>query len=225
LETAYGSAGDASAAVERALHRANRTDFPVSIPEILAFARAGLLPVLSDDLGPRLAMAVLDDFLAKHEERSGIRKKDAPASSAPASAKKPLGRIAVRPRKVAEPRRARLLLVDADRVGRTALARALLREGFEVAAVGSLEELGQLVRSGEGVDVVVLDDRHPGRLLVTETVVDGFPAASLVVRSNDEGTTRSLLGALGVTELEVVACGASSDAVVQAVLKAAGASK
>jgi CheY-like chemotaxis protein len=223
MTNAYGSAVDAHAALERALHRTTRKDLPATIPELLTFLRAGLLPVLSEDLGPRLAMAVLDDFIAKHEERSGIRKKDAPPpSSSPAPT--PLGRIAVRPRRSAaakSPHRTRVLLVDADRIGRTALARALLREGFEVATVGSLEELGEVVRSGEELDVVVLDDRHPGRLLAMETVVDGFPAASLVVRSAEEGATRSLLGALGVSEVDVVACSASSEAVVAVVVKAA----
>lgn len=229
MTTAYGSADDAHAALERALLRSSRKELPATIPELLTFLRAALLPVLSDDLGPRLAMAVLDDFIAKHEERSGIRRKDAGGAPAPApSAPRPLGRIAVRPRKPPQaqaPHRTRVLLVDADRVGRSALARALLREGFEVATVGSLEELGEIVRSGEALDVVVLDDRHPGRLLVIETVVDGLPGASLVVRSAEEGASRSLLGALGVSELEVVGCTASSDAVVQAVLRAAGRAK
>jgi CheY-like chemotaxis protein len=224
MTTAYGSAADAHAALDRALHRTNRKELPASIPELLTFLRAGLLPVLSDDLGPRLAIAVLDDFVAKHEERSGIRKKDLPPAPASAPAPMPLGRIAVRPRKSAPAKaahRTRVLLVDSDRIGRAGLARALLREGFEVATVGSLEELGEIVRSGDELDVVVLDDRHPGRLLVMETVVDGIPGASLVVRSAEEGATRSLLGALGVSEVEVVACSASSEAVVAVVVKTA----
>jgi hypothetical protein len=220
LEAAYGSAEGARAAVERALHIAKRAAFPPSVPELLTFVRAGLLPVLSEDLGPRLAMTVLDDFIAKQEIRSGVRTKEA-TSTPPRGT--PVGRISVRPRGAVEPRRLRVLLVDADRVGRSALARALVRESCQVTAVGSLDELGQFVRSGEDLDVAVIDDRHPSRLLAMETVVDRFPGVSLVVRSAGEGATRTLIGALGVARFAVLPGHASSEELVEAVLEVAPA--
>jgi hypothetical protein len=228
LEAAYGSADDARAAIDRALHHAKRTEFPASMPGLLAFVRAGLVPVLSEDLGPRLTMIVLEDFIAKQEVRSGVRAKEpiswAPpttrtATPAPPSA--PIGRVAVRPRGSERPSRLRVLLVDADVVGRSALARALLRENCRVTAVGSLEELGQVLRSREDLDVAVL----PARLLVMETVLERFPTVSLVVRSAGDAATRTLIGALGVERFEVLPGDATSEALVEAVLKVAAVAR
>jgi CheY-like chemotaxis protein len=218
LEAAYGSAEDAGAAIQRALHRAKRAEFPTSIPEILTFLRAGLVVVLSEDLGPRLTLTVLDDFIEKLEVRSGVGVKQ---PEPPPSPRVPVGRITTRPRSSTRARSLHVLLVDADPVGRSALARALLRERYRVTAIGSLEELGEVVRSDEELDVAVLDDRHPARLVVMETVVDRFPAAALVVRSAQGAATRALLGAVGVGRFEVLSGTASSDALLEAIRKVA----
>ena len=220
LEGAYGSAEDARAAIERALVHAKRAEFPASVPEIMVFVRAGLVPVLSEDLGPRLTILVLDDFITKQQARSGVRVKGE-ASEKP----KPLGRIAVRSRE-APPRagRPRVLLVDADPLGRSAAARALLRENCQVTAIGSLEELGVVTRADGDFEVAVLDDQHPAKLLILEVVVERFPTASLVVRGVAAQATRSALGVLGVKEFELVPSHASSQALVDAIRKvAAGA--
>jgi CheY-like chemotaxis protein len=224
LEGAYGSADDAKAAIERALRRANRAEFPATIPEILTFVRAGLVLVLSQDLGPRLTMTVLDEFIEKLEVRSGVGVKEPekkPAPEPPQSSRLPIGRITTRPRGSTKTS-LRVLLVDVDPIGRAALARALLRGSCRVTAIGSLEELGEVVRSGEALDVAVLDDRHPARLLVMETVVDRFPTAAVVVRSAKEAATRGLLDAIGVAKFEVLSAHASSDALLDAIKKAAG---
>jgi CheY-like chemotaxis protein len=218
LDWAYGSADGAQAAIDRALRRAKQAEVPASAPEILTFVRSGLLPVLAEDLGPRRTVTLLDEFIAKHEARSGIREKDPESSATPSSG------VAVAPRGSAQTHLLRVLLVDADPVGRSVLARELRRESCHVTAVGSLDELGPVVRSDADLDVAVFDDRHPARILIMEAVVERFPAVSLVVRSAGEAATRTLLGALGVTQFEVLSCHASSDALVDAILKvAAGA--
>jgi CheY-like chemotaxis protein len=213
LEAAYGSSDDAHTAIERALLRAKRSRFPESVPEVIAFVRAGLVLVLSEDLGPRLTMTVLDDYIGKLEVRSGIRasKRDSPPST-------PRRRAATPPRGAVQPRRLRVLLVDVDPVGRAALARALVRENCEVTSAGSLEELGQVIRTGEDLDVAVLDDLQPARLVVMQMIVDRFPAVSLVVRSAGIAATRTLLGALGVTRFEVLPGVTPAEALVDAIL-------
>ena len=187
LVGAYASAEDAQAALHRALHHAMRHELPTSVPELLTFVRAGLLPVLSADLGPRLTMSLLDDFIRRHENRSGVRE-----------------------------RSLQVMLVDTDRLGRSVLARALLRERWHVTVVDSLEELGELARSGEVVDVAILDGRHPAKLLMLEMMVDHFPSAALVVRSAGEGATCKLLQALGVASFEMLPLDASSETIVEA---------
>ena len=212
LEAAYGSADDARAAIERALHRSSRTELPAAIPELLAFVRTGLIPVLSDDLGPRLTMTVLEDFITVHEVRSGVREKEPPTPV-------PLGRVDVRSRSSTKEERLRVLLVDADRIGRPALARALVRWGCQVTVVDSVEELGQVARSGEAIEVALFDGQHPAKLLLMELAVEHFPGVALVVRSAGEAATRAVIGALGVTRFEVLARDASTDGLVTAVLK------
>lgn len=182
LTAAYGQAEDAQAAIERALVDAGRTELPECGPELLAFLRAHLVPILSSDIGPRLTMALLDDFIAKHEARSGVRDKEA----AP------------------ETRRRSVLLVDPDRVGRPAIARALLRAGCHVTVVDSPLQLEDLSAAGEKVDVAVVDAMHPARLPLLEAIIERFPAARLVVRSDSEEGTRDLLTGLGASRFEVV---------------------
>ncbi|HEY8091147.1 MAG TPA: hypothetical protein VIF09_24960, partial [Polyangiaceae bacterium] len=71
------------------------------------------------------------------------------------------------------------------------------------------------------IDLALLDDRHPARLVVMELVLDRFPAVSLVVRCSGKDATRALLGALGATRFEVVDADVSSEALVDAIRKVA----
>ena len=182
LASAYGSIGDAQTVIGRALEEGGRTELPTSEPELLAFVRAHLLPILSADIGARLTMALLDDFIAKHEVRSGVRDKKAP-----------------------EARRRSVILVDPDRVGRPAIARALLRAGCHVAAIDSTRQLDELAAAGETVDVAIVDAMHPARLALLEGIVERFPEARLVVRSDSAEGTRDLLHGLGASRFDVVA--------------------
>lgn len=205
LEAAYGSTDDGRAALERALRGAERTELPASVSDLLSFVRTGLLPVLSEDLGPRLTMTLLEDFIAAYEIRTGVTVKES----------------ATRARVTPRPREQRVLLVDADRVGRTTLARGLARQKCLVTIAASLEELGQIARSGEEIDTAVLDGRLSSRLLFMEVIADRFPGVSLVVRTDAEDTTRTLLHALGVERFELVPVEASVDTLVAAVLRVA----
>lgn len=181
LASAYGALEDAQAVIERALVDGGRSELPASGPELLAFVRAHLVPILSSDIGPRVTMTLLDDFIAKHEARSGVRDKEA-----------------------RETRRRSVLLVDPDRVGRPALARALLRGGCHVTVVDSAAQLEELSAAGERVDVAVVDAMHPARLPLLEGIVERFPGARLVVRSDSGDDTRDLLTGLGATRFEVI---------------------
>jgi CheY-like chemotaxis protein len=182
LGSAYGSTDDARAVIDRALANGGRTDLPTAGPELLVFLRAHLVPILSTDIGARLTMTLLDDFIAKQEARSGVRDKDAP-----------------------EARRRTVLLVDPDRVGRPAIARALLRAKCHVMVVDSAQQLEELAASGEPIDVAVVDVMHPARLALLVGIVESFPEARLVVRSDSGDDTRDLLHGLGATRFEVVA--------------------
>jgi len=188
LASAYGSTEDAQAALDRALADGDRTELPTSGPELLAFVRAHLLPILSADIGARLTMALLDDFVAKHEVRSGVRGKE------PTVAR----------RAAPETGAANVILVDPDRVGRPAVARALLRAGFHVTAIDSTRQLEELSAAGEKVDVAIVDVLHPARLALLEGIVERFPEARLVVRSDSGEGTRDLLQGLGAARFDIL---------------------
>jgi CheY-like chemotaxis protein len=181
LGAAYGSTEDAQSVIDRALMDGGRTELPTSGPELLAFLRAHLVPILSVDIGARVTMALLDDFIAKQEARSGVRDKD-----------------------VSEARRRTVLLVDPDRVGRPAIARALLRARCYVAVVDSPPQLEELAAAGETVDVAVVDVMHPARLALLVGIVERFPDARIIVRSDSGDETRDLLHGLGATRFDVV---------------------
>lgn len=198
LASAYGSPEEARVVVDRALTVAGRTDLPAAGPELLAFVRAHLLPILSADIGPRLTMALLDDFVAKHEERSGVRDKGAPAS-----------------------RRPSVVLVDPDRVGRPALARALLRAGCHVTVVDSAHQLEEIAAAGEVVDVAIVDVMHAARLPLLEGIVEHFPSARLVVRSDAEEGTSDLLQGLGARRFEIVPRGTTAQALASTASRSA----
>jgi hypothetical protein len=215
LEVAYGSADEARWALERALRHASRDELPSSAPAILAFVRTGLVAVLTDDLGPRLAMTLVDDFIADQEVRSGVRERPElpPLPTSPNAS-----HVRVRQPPAPRPRRPHLLLVYADHVGRPALARALLRAGCQVTVVDSVEELGVVIRSRDEVDVAIVDGGHPAKLLLMELIVDRFPKVALIVRSSGEAATRALLGALGVARFDVLPGDASWETLIDAVL-------
>lgn len=181
LASAYGVPEDAQAAIERALEDGGRTELPEAGPELLAFVRAHLVPILSSDIGPRLTMALLDDFVARHEARSGVRDKEA-----------------------TEARRRSVVLVDPDRIGRPALARALLRAGCHVTVVDAPGQLEELSAAGEKVDVAVVDVMHPARLPLLEAIIERFPQARIVVRTDSGEDTGDLLTGLGATQFDVV---------------------
>jgi hypothetical protein len=93
-------------------------------PEIVAFVRAHIVTRLTDQIGPRLTMAMLDDLVDKlgveDENPSGEVQTSVPP---PASTPRPIARM--RPRPGSSPRvkpRYSVVLVDADRVGRSTLA-------------------------------------------------------------------------------------------------------
>lgn len=187
LEVAYGSADGARAALQKALQQVMRHELPATVPELVSFVRVGLLPVISTDSGSRLTITLLDDFIQRHEVRSGVRE-----------------------------RSDHVLLVDTDRLRRSVLARALLRDKWQVTVVDSVEELGELARSGQGVHVAILDGRHPAKLLLMEMMVEHFPDVSLVVRSEGEAATCKVLQALGIQSFEVLPAAASSEELVEA---------
>jgi hypothetical protein len=213
LEMAFGSMEPVGAIVAQALIVAGREELPPTPGELVAFVRAHLLTPLSDHIGPRLTMALVDDLIAQVDPSAAhVADPSIPPSSMP----RPV-RAALRERSGPAPVRRGVLLVDADRVGRTAVARALLRASWEVTVVDSPEDLEAALGSGDRIDVVLVDATHPRAQAVVEAVAGVRPDVAVVARSGDAIRTRAVLAGLGVTRLEVRSREAPAEELVDAV--------
>jgi hypothetical protein len=219
LEMACGATEPAIEAIRQAMVLAGREDLPLTGPEIVTFVRAHLVTLLSDQIGPRLTMAMLDDLLDKlgveEVDPLGDMQSSVPP---PASIGRPIARV--RPRAGSSPRvkpRFSVVLVDADRVGRSTLARALLREKWDVTAMDTAADMVSALQAGEPVDVLLIDAHHADLETILAAVVSARPNAAVVIRSWDVARSRALLAAHGVARGEV----RSHDAPTEELLEAA----
>jgi hypothetical protein len=222
LEMAFGSATAAHDALAGALVLAGRSDLPPTAPELVAFVRAHLLPTLSDQIGARLTMALIDDLVEKLEPgRASSTEDSAPPSSMP----RPIARIGPAPPSNSDIRRAKLgvVLVDADRVGRTAVARAFLRAHWDVTVVESAADLASLLDSGDPLDAAVVDAAHPATQAILDELLSNRPDAVVVVRSSDAIRTRAHLGDIGVKRFDVRAREAPAEELIDTIKRARGA--
>jgi hypothetical protein len=216
LEMAYGSAVSAEVAIAHALSLAGRDELPAAAVDVISFARAHLTATLTAEVGPRLTMALLDDLVARLEPS------DADAASVPpVSMPRPVARVrlapASRPRVVTHPR---VVLVDADRVGRTVLARAMVRADWEVTVVESVADLAAMLASGDPVDAAIVDAQHPSAHTIVEALAVERPGVTVVARSADAASARALLTSLRVTRQDVRSRDAPPEELIEAVRRA-----
>ena len=218
---AYGGVDGARAAVAQALALAGREELPTSGSELVAFVRAHLLESLTEQVGPRLTMALLDDLAGQLDPTTVPPPPDSQAP--PSSVPRPVARIAMHP--VSAPRvrglRLGVLLVDTDRVGRTTLARALLRAESNVTLVDTVADLVAVINADEVVDAVLLDIAHPAAQAIVEVLVKSRPEAAVVARGGDVVRARAFLTQLGVTKLDVRSRDAPAEELIDALKRTA----
>jgi hypothetical protein len=218
---AYGGVDGARAAVAEALARAGREELPASGSELVAFVRAHLLASLTEHVGPRLTMALLDDLAGQLDPSAIPRPPDSEAP--PSSNPRPVARIAMHPGSAPRVRGLQLgvLLVDADRVGRTTLARALLRAQSNVTLVDRVDDLVAVINADEVIDVMLLDAAHPAAQAIVEVLARSRPEAAVVARSGDVGRTRAWLAQLGVAKFDVRSREAPAEELIDALRRTA----
>jgi hypothetical protein len=203
LEVAFGAREAVRDLLAEALLAAGRDELPAGGPELVTFVRAHLLAPLSEHMGPRLTMALVDDLVAA-VERPSFRPARS-TSAPPPSTSRPVDRSASVTASAPHIRSAKpgVLLVDGDRVGRTALARALLRAEWEVTVIDAVSDLASVLASGERVDVALVDMAHPLADAVIESLVRSHPHVAVVARSAEPDRTRAMLGRFGIGSYEV----------------------
>jgi len=222
LEAAYGGAEAANAVLEQALALTGRERLPWLGPDLVAFVRAHLMTTLTEQIGARLTLALLDDLVGQLDP-SGIP--PPPDSAAPpSSVPRPVARIAMSP--VSSPRirpmSLAVLLVDEDRVGRATLARALLRAEMNVSVIETLDELLTTLAAGDPIDALLMDAAHPEAQAMIETLIGRRPGVAVVTRTSDAGRTRALLGQLAVTKFDVRSREAPGEELIDAVKRLVG---
>jgi CheY-like chemotaxis protein len=223
LELACGATESALEAVRQAMVLAEREDLPLTGPEIVAFAHAHLVPVLSDQIGPRLTMALLDDLVAELGTDEADASGDAEASvPPPASIPRPIARMRPRPSSPRVKPKHSVVLVDADRVGRSGVARALLRAKWDVAAVDTAADLAATLHAGESIDLLLIDGHHPEAEAILAAVLRASPNAAVVVRSWDAARSRAQLAALGAARYDVRSHDAPTEELLEAARRALG---
>lgn len=160
IDTVVGGEERRRTILREALRSAGAASFPDDPNELLAFVRAHLVPILSIEVGPRLATVLLEDIdRATRKEaarrarmRSGDGSAEPPPSSSSPDAPPPSSRDAVPTSSVR--RRYSVLVVDRDRIGASMLARGMLSGGCDVA-VAEAATLGTEMTP----DVVIVAER------------------------------------------------------------------
>jgi hypothetical protein len=200
LELAYGSRAAAVEVVERCLALGGQRRLPDDAPDVLAFVRANLVGILTADIGPRLTMALVDDFAT----RFGLQTSPQVSSAPPGSMPRPVARVSLRSRSApaAAPEK-RVVLVDADLVGRASLARALMRARWGVTVAESTEDFAEAFQGESPPTAVIVDANHPGAAQVLCALVALAPDMVAIVRGSDGAKALALLEACGVRRFDL----------------------
>jgi CheY-like chemotaxis protein len=209
LATALGDQRSVSGVVSSALATARRSTLPSAPGELLGFVKAYLVGPLSAELGPRIALALLHD-LAIELDVEPPSDREPTFYPEPASQPRPMTGIApsaivmprsVVPRSGATVVRPSVLLVDADRFGRPALARALVRGGCDCTTAENAEEVKRALGSGETFHAALVD----ADLADIEDIIDVLSNTDLrlVFRAKSLGTATAFLVATGLEAFDV----------------------
>ena len=187
LEAACGTREAAISVLRLALVRAGLDGVPDAPDQTLLFVRAHLIGKLSEDVGPRLAMALVDDLVERLEAAptSGVVAA-VPSSSA-------LRAAPVSSRSSARPVRGILLLVDMDSYRRASLARLLVPVRWDVRTASSHEDLVDVAREREDPIAIVVAVEHPSTEEIVRSAVANWPDAAVVIHGDTAQASTSLL--------------------------------
>jgi hypothetical protein len=212
LDAAFDDAEAAQRCVEIALKNASRRTIPEGVEDLLQFGREHLVPVLAEELGPRIVAMLFEDLTSDLGKlrRSDIRVAPAqrafrrpstvpritlsPASEVPSSSRPSLTTIqSPAPRDSLPAQRPVVAIVEGDRWRRAPIARALVQSGCDVLPLdSSAAALDHLHRGhAERVDVVIMeitsdDDRHLLAELITR-----FPSVRAIAWTEAEADDAS----------------------------------
>jgi hypothetical protein len=197
LDTAFGDDTSARVLLHAALRSARRTTLPVEPEAILDFVRAHMMGSLTEELGPRVVSALLDQLaeeLRNYDPPSTRRRAYESVSAMPAITSEVPKSSGVR-------LRSHVLLIDHDRFARSNLARTLITSACDVAAAESpLDVRAQDAR----IDVAIVNMEVPDVAAVLGALLAKEPDVRIIAIANDSVSAETLLKAASVRVFRVV---------------------
>ncbi len=181
LEAAFDEPELAERCITAALLDAGRDDVPADTEELLAFGREHLVPILAEELGPRIVSMLFEDLVS---DLARLRRSDIRLTDPTPRALGALGPLTLPPLRDFEQRphtpaptmhspapreslpaiRAVVAIIESDRWVRAPIARGLVQAGYDVLPLDSATSLLDLFRDGEAserIDVVVTEVTSP----------------------------------------------------------------
>lgn len=196
--------------LDQALEQAGLVHLPESTPELRAFVRRSLRPVLAKELGPGLADEVTGGLEAALSPalRGSATQPAAPSSmrmtkvsppSAPAPSELPpaSSRIPTSVRGLGQ----KVLLLGRDRFGAASLARSLVGSGFKITTAFEVDELVAAMAE-EHFDAVLCDELSAHvHLAVLRRAVQEHHAALVVSGCLDSNELEAQLREAGIANV------------------------
>jgi CheY-like chemotaxis protein len=210
LSAVFDDPSRATDTIVRALRKADMPELPGEAPAILDFARAHLEPLVAEAVGVRLAHALVSDFT---DELANLPTQ---APTLPPVLAPPKKRRSVRPPTRMKSLSCAVLVVDADRLRRAPLARALLRGGCAVTAADDARATAAALRA-EKIDVAVLDGDAEDFDATVQAVTGALGSVAIVARSDDVARTNAALLASGARDFAVRAKGATAEQLLETI--------
>jgi len=225
LDAAFDDRETASRCMNQALTRAGRRTVPESIDEMLAFGREHLLPIMAEELGPRLVAALFEDLTAELMRRSDVHNTtQAPFNSSiprltvpPIISEVPRSSPTIQspaPGEGVAPTRPVIAIVETDRWTRASIARVLVQGGYDVLPLDTPATLRELPYE-INVLVIEVDDTELAALCTLFARRPNLRVVAWTKREPSEAGRR--LHEAGITRNVVVARTASMAQLADAV--------
>ncbi len=197
LDSAFGDDTTARVLIHAALRSARRTTLPVEADSLLDFVRAHMMGSLTEELGPRVVSALLDQLgeeLAAVEPPSTRRLAHDSVSRMPAATSEVPKSSGVR-------LRSQVLIVDHDRFARSNLARTLITSACDVAAAETPLDVRSL---DSHIDVAIVNMDVPEVAAVLGALLAREPDIRIIAIANENAGAEALLSAARVRTFRVI---------------------
>lgn len=194
LDLAFGDENSGRVLIQAALRSARRATLPNDPEAVLNFVRAHMMSTLTEELGPRVTSALLDQL------DEDLRREQVPPSTRRAVDEVPVITSEV-PKSSGVRLRSSVLLVDDDRFARSNLARTLITNSCDVCAA----ETPLDVRSQDSrLDVAIINMNIAEVAAVLGALLAKAPDIRIIAIATDAAAADALLRAASVRTYRVV---------------------